>query len=215
MVNSNTRCVIISASPELNSDFLKTHIKPEDYVICADGGADKLIPIGIVPDLIIGDFDSSQNYKYFKKSEIVTLEVQKDDTDTMHCAAEAVKRGFKNIVFFGVTGGRIDHTLANLSVLLYLKNNGAEGKIIDEFNEISLLNQGGNVIENVKWKTVSVMPFACFTATLSYKGMFYPLENKSVDIDFPYTISNIAVENNIEVFLHSGTALLIIVNKDT
>lgn len=212
MVDSNTRCVIISASPEIDSDYLKTYVKPDDYVICADGGADKLIPIGITPDLIIGDFDSSSSYGYFKDSEVVTLQVQKDDTDTMHCAAEAVKRGFKNILFFGVTGGRLDHTLANLSVLLYLKNNGAEGKIIDIFNEVSLLNQGSNIIKNVKNKTISVMPFACFTATLSYKGMFYPLENKSVNVDFPYTISNVAVENEVEIFLHSGTALLIIVN---
>ncbi len=59
MVNSTSRCVIISASPELDSEFLKTKINSDDYIICADGGADKLIPIGIVPDLIIGDFDSS------------------------------------------------------------------------------------------------------------------------------------------------------------
>lgn len=212
MVNSGACCVIISASPELDSDFLKTQITADDYIICADGGADKLIPIGITPDLIVGDFDSSSNYKYFKDSEVVALQVRKDDTDTMHCAAEAVRRGFKNIVFFGVTGGRIDHTLANLSVLLYLQNNGVGGKIVDEFNEVSLLNQGKNIIGNLKGKTVSVMPFACFTATLSYKGMFYPMENQPVNVDFPYTISNVAVENEVEIFLHSGTALLIIVN---
>ena len=212
MVNSNTRCVIISASPELDSDFLASQINADDYVICADGGADKLIPIGIVPNLIIGDFDSSVNYKHFKDSEVVTLKVQKDDTDTMHCAAEAISRGFKNIVFFGATGGRIDHTLANLSVLLYLQNNDASGKIIDEFNEISLLNSGRNILANVCGKTISVMPFACFTATLSYKGMFYPMESQSVNADFPYTISNVAVDDEVEIFLHSGTALLIIVN---
>ncbi len=212
MVNSTSRCVIISASPELDSEFLKTKINSDDYIICADGGADKLIPIGIVPDLIIGDFDSSDNYKHFKDSEVVTLQVQKDDTDTMHCAAEAVKRGFKDIDFFGVTGGRIDHTLANLSVLLYIQNNGARGKIIDEFNEVSLLTKGENILKNVRGKTISVMPFACFSAVLSYEGMFYPMNNKTVSADFPYTISNVAVDDDVKIFLSSGTALLIIVN---
>lgn len=213
MVASKKRCVIISASLELESNYLKTQITSDDYIICADGGVDKIIPIGTIPDLIIGDFDSSKNYDYFKNTETVTLQTQKDDTDTMHCAAEAVKRGFTDIVFLGATGGRLDHTLANLSVLLYLQKNGANGKIVDKFNEVSLLGKGKNILRNVKGKTVSVMPFACFTATLSYKGMFYPMENKSVNADFPYTISNIAVDDDAEIFLHSGTALLIISNE--
>lgn len=213
MVASPKRCVIISASPELDSDFLKTHIAPNDYLICADGGVDKLIPTGFAPDLIIGDFDSSKNYKYFNDIEVVELQIKKDDTDTLHCAAEAVKRGFTDIVFLGATGGRLDHTLANLSVLLFLQNNNVNGRIVDKFNEVSLLKQGKNFLTNVRGKTISVMPFACFTAVLSYKGMLYPMEDKVVSADFPYTISNIAVDDNVEIFIRSGTALLIIANE--
>ena len=92
MVGSKKRCVIVSASPELESDFIKENITDNDYIICADGGTDKLITTGLIPDLIVGDLDSSENYGFFKDVELITLQVQKDDTDTMHCAQEAVKR---------------------------------------------------------------------------------------------------------------------------
>ena len=85
-------------------------------------------------------------------------------------------------------------------------------KIIDEFNEVSLLTKGENILKNVRGKTISVMPFACFSAVLSYEGMFYPMNNKTVSADFPYTISNVAVDDDVKIFLSSGTALLIIVN---
>lgn len=209
MVTEQIRCVIISASPEYDTDFIREYIRSDDYIICADGGLNRLISIGIEPDLIVGDFDSSENFDYFKHTEIIRLQVQKDDTDTMHSAQEAVRRGFRNLVFLGATGGRLDHTLANLSVLLYLQNNGASGVISDRYNDVMLLKQGRNVIHGVKGKTISVMPFASFTAELSYKGMYYPMTQKEVRADFPYTISNIAVEDTVEIFLHSGTALLI------
>lgn len=55
------RCVIISGSPDTNSDFLSEVIKPDDYVICADRGCDFAKQAGITPNLVVGDFDSEPN----------------------------------------------------------------------------------------------------------------------------------------------------------
>ena len=206
------RCVIVSASPDSDSEFIKSHIADDDFVICADGGADKIIPTGIIPDLIIGDFDSSGKSDYFRDTEVITLPVMKDDTDTQHCAEAAMDRGFKNILFLGATGGRLDHTLANLSVLLYLKNRGAKGRIVDKYSDISLLENGDNKLFGAKGKTVSVMPFVSKEVTLSYEGMLYPLKNQTVSAEYPFTISNIAEADEVTVTLHKGEALLIISN---
>lgn len=212
MADMKKRCVIISASPDTDSEFVKSHITDDDYIICADGGADKLVPTGIRPDLIIGDLDSSKYYDYFKDIEIVSLPVMKDDTDTQHCAETAVKKGFRNILFLGATGGRLDHTLANLSVLLYLKNRGCKGRIVDKFSDISILENGENKLFGAKGRTVSVMPFASKEVTLSYVGMLYPLKHQTVSSEYPYSISNVAACDEVTVILHSGEALLIISN---
>lgn len=213
MVASDRRCVIIGAAPNTSTEFIASRIRKDDYIICADGGADRLVGSGIVPDLIIGDLDSSKSYSFFKETHITVLPTQKDDTDTMYCTKKALENGFKRFLYLGATGGRIDHTLANLSVLMYLKAHGAHGMISDEFADISLLCSGENVLSGVKGKTISIMPFACGEVCLTYEGMFYPMSNERVTADYPFTISNVAVAESVKIILHSGTALLIIVNK--
>lgn len=214
MVNSKERCVIVAASPTDEIEFLRSQIGVDDFVICADGGADKLLEAGITPDLIIGDFDSSKKYNCFDPERVTVLPTQKDDTDTMYCVKTALEKGYKNILLLGATGGRNDHTLANLSVLLYLKKCGASGVISDEYGDTSLLNIGDNILENKKGKTVSIMPFASESVRLTYKGMMYPLENSEIYTEYPYTISNVAIADKVVITLHSGTALLVLPRKE-
>ena len=207
------RCVIVGASPAANAEFIEKMIQQSDFVICADGGRDIIAKTSITPDLIIGDMDSSSDTKVFESIPTKILPVIKDDTDTMYCVKTALSMGFERFLLLGTIGGRMDHTLANLSVLLYLRNHNAEGAIISEYEEITLLDSGVNVISDVKGKTISVMPFACERIKLSYNGLFYPLKEAAVTAEYPYTISNKAVENEIEITVHEGKALLII-NKE-
>lgn len=210
MVGNRGRCVIVSASPQVCSDFIKSRIRNDDFIICADAGADAMLKVGIKPDLIIGDFDSAKFINRFNDVEIVTLPAAKDDTDTMYCVKYALQRGFKDFLFLNATGGRTDHTLSNLSCLLFLRNNGASGIISDQYNDISLLEKGNNILYNLKGKTVSVMPFACEKVCLSYTSMMYPLNKSTVTADYPYSISNVVMNNDATVTVHSGNALLII-----
>ena len=88
----------------------------DDLILCADGGLDAAIRYGIKPDYVIGDFDSmpashAQGYAH------CTLPAHKDDTDMRACFLEGEKRGYRDFVFLGGTGGRLDHTLANIQLL--------------------------------------------------------------------------------------------------
>ena len=211
MVTDAKRCVIVAASPDCDDDFIGKFIQDDDYVICADAGFDKLLNTNIIPDLIAGDFDSSKKLGMFDQVPTIRLPVQKDDTDTMYCVKTALEKGFKRVVILGAIGGRFDHTLANLSCLLYMQSAGAAGRIVDGINDIRLLDKGLNVYRGVLGKTVSVIPFGCSEAVLSYEGLFYKLEKGRVGIDYPYTVSNYAAEDEIKIHLHSGTALIIFV----
>ena len=213
MAADKGRCVIVCASPDADDGYIRTKINSEDYVICADGGVDVLARIGITPDLVVGDFDSASGRTVFPDTETVSLRIRKIDTDTMHCADEAVSRGFRDILILGATGGRTDHTLANLSVLLYLSEKGARGMISDKYNDITVLENGENIIHTKRGTTVSVMPFGCERAVLSYTGMSYPLENGVVTVSYPYTISNLAAADTVTVTLSSGSALLFVVHE--
>lgn len=208
--NVKGRCVIVCASPERSKEFIASGIQKEDFVICADGGADQLIGSGIVPDLLIGDMDSSLHYKEFENVKMELLPVKKDDSDTMYCVKRALEMGFDNFMLLGATGGRIDHTLANLSVLLYLQSRNAKGVIADEYSQVWLLKSGDNVIRNAKGRMISVIPFACDRACLTYRGMEYQMKQKEVMTEYPYTISNVGIEDEVIVTVHSGRALLVL-----
>lgn len=210
MVTPKSRCVIVSASPVDEGRFIESRISDGDYIICADGGLDKLLKLGITPNLVVGDFDSLSNRAVLKDKSVLTLPHEKDDTDTMYCVKYALSQGFSEFLFLGAMGGRVDHMLSNLSLLLYLKNRNAHGVISDIYGDNKLLNKGENILNHLNGRTVSIIPFACESVELSYTGMYYPLKNAEVKTEYPFSISNIVISDTATVTLHKGTALLII-----
>ncbi len=270
-MNDKNRCVIVAASPVADDSFISSRITPSDFIMCADGGMDKLARIGVTPHMIIGDFDSAQNApdsfptdsRIPPKSDyvvtlgektspnsaashntisvnsgtsltypqdnlplqngsalhnhsfprVISLPAEKDDTDTMYCARVAVDMGFHEILILGALGGRLDHTLANLSVLLWLRERGAHGVMADKYGDTFILKEGENRISGKRGATASILPFACESVVLTYTGMKYPLTATCVKTEYPYTVSNVIVSDNASVTVHSGTALAVIENS--
>lgn len=89
-------------------------------LICADGGANTAFEFGLVPDFIIGDFDSVKREVldyFYGKSGIIKVETQ-DDTDVEKCLKFAINNGFEKVIIIGATGDRLDHSFSNLAVCL-------------------------------------------------------------------------------------------------
>ena len=139
-VAKNARCVIIAGSPDADIGFIKTAVSGGDYVICADKGYKYAHAAGITPDLIVGDFDSYIG-ELPPDVDTVRLNVRKDYSDTYVCARYAVDQGFKDIAVLGATGGRLDHSYANLCLLEYLGDNGARACLMSEKEKIFLLKK--------------------------------------------------------------------------
>lgn len=209
-LHKKDRCVIVCASPECDDSYLEKEIDREkDFIICADGGMEHLKNAGIVPDVWIGDFDSWQGEVKSGNSEIVRLNPEKDDTDTISCVNKACELGFKKIALLCALGGRIDHTFANLSVLLYGLERDLDVSIITPAEEIKVLKEGEYLIENQKGKTFSVFAFGCDEAQVSYRGAKYPLNHYKMKAAYPIGISNIFTEDKGIIKIHSGTVLYI------
>ncbi|MBQ9326093.1 MAG: thiamine diphosphokinase [Clostridia bacterium] len=113
----------------------------DDLILCADGGLDAAIRYGIKPDYVIGDFDSmpashAQGYAH------CTLSAHKDDTDMRACFLEGERRGYRDFVFLGGTGGRLDHTLANIQLLSECAQKGYRNCLSDDFNTMRVYAPG-------------------------------------------------------------------------
>lgn len=203
------RCVIIGASPEADIDYIELNInKNTDFVICADAGYKAAEKAGIIPDLIVGDFDSSA--KPNTSVQCIVLPTHKDDTDVMYAVKYALKKGYKSFLLLGVLGGRADHTYANLCILKYLYSNGAYAVIEDKGTQIFYTRQGDFTVKDKNGKTLSLFPFGCNEAVVTLTGFEYEIENQSVTCDYPYAISNIVKSDNSKITVHSGGIVILI-----
>ena len=124
-----SRCVILSAGPVEDSERLRPLLKKDDWIIAADGGGRLAAALGVKPAGLVADFDSSAPPDTGGDTEIVRLPMEKDWTDTQAAAMLALDRGYRDFLLLGCTGGRLDHTLANIAVLLYLLRNHRKAQV--------------------------------------------------------------------------------------
>lgn len=216
------RCVIIAGSPDADAGFIRDHVGEGDYVICADSGYDHARSAGIMPQLIVGDFDSCRELPP-GGSEVVRLNVRKNDSDTHACARIAIARGFRDIVITGATGGRLDHTLANLCVLDFLVSHGARVSLVSKTETVTLLTggsdtegsdtEGSYTFEDQSGKTFSLIPFGADRAVASIENADYPASRLEFECSATTGLSNVFKEN-CRITVHSGRLLLIINEKD-
>ena len=185
------RCVIISGGEIRKSDIC---LNSNDYVICADSGYASARKFNIKVDLLVGDFDSLQTLP--SKIEIVKLNPIKDDTDTLSAIKEGVKRGYKEFLLYGALGKRIEHSLANLSLLIFLKNQGFAGKIVHQGRNYVILKDESITLKRKKTGYLSI-----FAISQICEGV---LTN-----EFPIGVDNEYINLSPTIEVKNGTILLI------
>lgn len=197
-------CWIYCGAPTENFN-----IKPPDnsFVIAADSGYSILKKFGIVPDILIGDFDSLTD-AIPNNCEIITAPAEKDDTDTMLAVKIALSRGYYDITIAASIGGRFDHTFANIQTLAYIANNGGKGQLLGE-NDIVYFYEKGEYI----FPAQNNMYFSVFsytdTSEISLSGTKYPLTDYCLTNKFPLGVSNEIISERGHLIVNSGQILVI------
>lgn len=209
------RCVIIGAG-DLSVSEIPLH--EGDYVIAADGGFSYCRYLEIEPDLILGDFDSvdERNMEDIMEmrahypEKVKVLPVEKDDTDMLAAIKEGLRKGFGEFVIYGGQGGRLAHTMANIQCLIYLKEKGAKGYLMDG-NGMILVAQN----ETVRFKKnlegfLSLFSLGEKAEGVTITNMKYLLDKAVVTNDFPIGVSNEFIGKESSVTVENGTLLIMI-----
>lgn len=206
-----SRCIIMGAAPIENPSYINDLMYDWDFIICADGGLNVALELGIKPNLIIGDFDSADK-DIPEGVEVIKFPTKKNDTDMMCAVKEGLSRGFDEFMILGGLGGRLDHTFSNLSVINYLSSHGAKGVLVDEKNEAFVASHGTVSVIGRKGNTISVFPFATRSCLVSYDGFEYPIANSRLYSDCsqgPMGVSNRLLSDRARITVHEGPALII------
>ena len=181
------RCVIVGGADINNYDFIREKLCADDYVVFCDSGLKHLEYLHAKPSLIVGDFDSHDNPRL--DTETIVLPREKDDTDTVYAVKEAIKRGFDDFLLIGVAGARLDHTLGNVSVLLYLDSLGKKGCIIDDYSEMEIVSERPVSICD-KYSFFSLLNITGCAKGITINGAKYPLADAEISCEYQYGISN-------------------------
>jgi thiamine pyrophosphokinase len=203
----NTRCVIVGGADINNYGFLRETLCADDYVVFCDSGLKHLDGLQIEPSLIVGDFDSHVNPHL--DVETIVLPCEKDDTDTVFAVKEAVKRGFEDFLLVGVVGARLDHTLANTSILLYLDSLGKKGRIIDDYSEMEIVSSEPISISE-EFSFFSLLNITGCVKGITVTGAKYPLQDAEITCEYQYGVSNeVLAGESATVSVKEGKLLLI------
>lgn len=201
------RCVIIGGTNIGNYDFIKSILSEQDYFIFCDSGLRHREKLGVEPNLIVGDFDSHE--KPNDNIETIVLPVAKDDTDTVFAAKEGMKRGFEEFLLIGVIGGRIDHTISNISILLMLDAANKKAKIIDDYSELEILSHGKAYVDD-SYQFFSILNIAGQAKGINIRNAKFELNNAEINCEYQYGVSNEVIPGKTaEIEVGEGRLLLV------
>lgn len=206
------RCLILAGADIGACSQIRALLRDDDFVICCDSGLKHCGPLGLKPDLIVGDFDSHE--KPDSDAETIVLPREKDDTDSVYAVKEALKRGFEDFLILGAVGNRLDHSLCNVSLLLMLRSLGKSAVIADDYSEMEIVSR----------EPVSIPPSYPYFSLLNISGTAreinvtnakYPLENAEISCTYQYGVSNEPLPGKTAtVSVGEGELLLIKVRGD-
>ncbi len=201
------RCVIIGGAPIDNYAAVCRYISAGDDCIFCDCGLRHMDALGVRPSLIVGDFDSSQMPEL--PAEIIKLPCEKDDTDTVYAVKEAVSRGYDAFLLVGMVGARLDHTIGNISILLYLHAQNKQAMLVDDYSEMEIVSCVPAYIDD-SYACFSVLNISGTARGITIENAKYPLCGAEISTQYQYGISNeVLPGHKASVSVAEGCVLLI------
>ncbi len=186
---------------------------PENrYIIAADGGIYHLRRLGITPDMLLGDFDSSEYDPSF--GNVVRHPAVKNDTDTFLAVEEGMKMGMTEFLIYGATGGRrLEHTIANIQMLSYFSRRGASVRLIGKSETVTAITASGErkkiVFKSGMKGYVSVFASGSDAKGVTIKGLKYELEDAVLSAEYPLGVSNEFIGKESEISLTDGALIIL------
>jgi len=196
-------CVIFCAA---EFDALIKPLSPEDYVIAADGGLRHTQRLGIVPDGVLGDFDSLG----FTPEGASIFPVEKDDTDAMLAVRRGLSLGYRDFLLYGsLDGPRLDHTVANFQTLQFLCDHGARGVLCGCHTMVTVVKNSALSFPADCEGHLSVFCMGADAHGVTLKGLYYPLEKGILTAGFPLGVSNHFTGVPARITVENGSLLVI------
>jgi thiamine pyrophosphokinase len=205
--------VIIFANGEI-ADYsaLEATFQQGDLLVAADGGLKHLRKMNLEPALLIGDLDSvsTEETEAVAAAGIFIQQYPKDknETDLELAINHVLQAGFKDIRIAGGLGGRLDHTLGNIHLLLDERLAGCDVRLDDGREEVFIIRARAEV-QGRAGDIVSLIPAGGDAEGVTTHGLAYPLNAETLLLEHTRGISNRMLEEKAEISLAKGRLVCI------
>lgn len=205
--------VVIFANGHLpDLEAARALLYADDYIIAADGGANHLMEMGILPEIVIGDLDSVDENTLFEltnaEARIEQYSEDKDETDIELALRYAADLRPSAILIVGALGGRLDQTLANLSLLTNPTLSGIDIRLDDGVEEASFCRKQVEV-RGRSGDTVSLIPWHAPVEGVTTEGLQWPLHSETLYPDKSRGVSNVMLKDEASIRIQSGLLLIV------
>ena len=200
---------------KIDPDFITEHPKGDDITVAADSGIRNALLLGDHIDVAVGDFDSFPERDIPEDAEIVRLKPEKDLTDSQVAVEIALEKGADSFVIIGGLSGRLDHTLANLSILEDLTARGHYAIMTDGVSRVHFINGGSALIGRSGFKYFSLIAATDIAKGVSIEGAKYPLKNARLSRKNGGFATSNEIDGNCALISVKKGALFIIESRDT
>lgn len=210
---------LVISGGSLDREFACSYIREYSFgcTIAADRGMEFFYEQKLIPDYIVGDFDSAnlEVLQYYRnlpeghRPDIRRFQPEKDETDTELAIRTAIRAGCDVIHLLGATGSRVDHMLGNLHMLGAAMERGAECRMVDKNNRIRMVCHGITLKRGEQYgKYVSLFPFTPQVRGLTLRGFKYPLTDSTLECYHSLGVSNEIVAEEAEISFREGVLLI-------
>ncbi len=206
------KCVIIAGGHLTPSERIKTILNQTETIICADSGARHLRSLGLLPHVLIGDFDSidPDDLAFFRSHNVLEKKypARKDQTDSEICVAWAAEHHASDITMLGATGSRLDHTLGNLFLLKKMADLNIRARIIDAHNDIYLVHDVLS-LDGAPGDLLSILPLTRQASGITLTGLEYPAVDATFEMGRTIGISNCFAAAKVTITVKNGLLAVI------
>jgi thiamine pyrophosphokinase len=214
------KCIwVLAAGPHQSANASAARLPKADMVIAANGGSALAVHLGIVPDLVIGDLDSADP-RLIEKWEHLGVEMRryshttKNETDTelaVLAALEWLQGASSTIYILGATGGRLDHTVANILLLTFPHLRSVDVRVVQGEQEVFLAKPGQwNQIAGQPGDLMSLLPVGRDATGVILEGFVYPLQRETLSQGSGRGVSNEIATQDARLWLDAGRLLVIV-----
>lgn len=204
----------------VSKKVLETVLSDYDFqkIIACDKGLEICQECDILPDLVIGDFDSAKTdivASYQEKTEFLDLDTHKDFTDTHVAISYILEQEIRpdEVILVGATGTRMDHTLANIGLLKQFAETEISAYLIDEHNRITMTAHQHIVKRTDAYRYVSLLPYTEQVTGVTLQGFYYNAQGLTLKLGESIGVSNELIAECGLIEFESGL-LIVIESRD-